>query len=201
MNERMLESLGQRLDVLERHNSRLKRLAAGLFIAVVAAVVMGQAMPSRAVKAIEAQQFVVRDVKGNTRAILGLNEAGEVQLLFTDSNKQPRIFLRARDEESGLAFFPKRGNSRSVFSDRGIWLIGGDGKVRAELTLDNDQPSLAIFEKDGKPRFNVQLLEDGDPKVTLVDKNGSNRAVLGILKGHPVIVLTNPTGKIIWNAP
>jgi hypothetical protein len=139
-------------------------------------------------------------VKGNNRAILGLNETGEVHLIFTDSNERPRIFLRARDEGSGLAFFPKLGNSRSVFSDRGIWLIGGDGKARAELSVENDQPFLAIFEKDGKPRFNVQLLEDGDPKVSLIDRNGSNRAALGIHKGHPVIVLTDPTGKVIWNA-
>jgi len=201
MNELSLDMLKQRLDRLERENCWFKRVGAVVFMGVVAVVLMGQAKSSKVEKIIEAQKFVVRDVSGKSRAVLGMGEDGVV-LVFTDNKERPRIFLKAaHDGEGAIAFFQKAGKGRSVFSDRGLWLVDKDGKERAELAMNDDEPRLALFDRERKTRALVELLESGDPKLTLVDKYGTHRATLGLLKGQPVIAFLDGSGKLSWNAP
>jgi hypothetical protein len=82
----------------------------------------------------------------------------------------------------------------------GLALFDKNGKTRAGLTI-LDEPLLTIYDDAEKQRVVLQLLDDGDPKLTLIDKYRANRAVLGLFKGQPAIAFTDVTGKVIWGAP
>ena len=59
----------ERLDRLERENRRLKRIGGVGRIGLAAVVLMGQAMPGKGAKVVEAERFVLR-IGGIERATL-----------------------------------------------------------------------------------------------------------------------------------
>jgi len=97
-----------------------------------------------------------------------------------------------------------------------------NGKVRGELSMGKDGPSLALFDENAKPRAllmvgkgmealslwdengkhrgGMAVGEDG-PAVTLTDKSGIPRAILSVLKDHPTLNLMDESGKRVWKAP
>lgn len=65
-----MEILMRRLDRVERENRFLK-VGGFLVLAAIAAIgLMGQAVPNKVAKVIEAEEFAVRDSTGNVRAAL-----------------------------------------------------------------------------------------------------------------------------------
>ena len=98
MTESALDTLKKRLDRLERESRRLKRATLAVIMGATAALLMGQIAPHRPVKTLEAEEFVLRDSRGQIRASLGDGSA--------DSRRQrqashARHRLRGRNIESG----------------------------------------------------------------------------------------------------
>ena len=65
-----LTAVVERLETVERQNRRMKRVGLIAIGLVGAVFVMGQAEPKSRV--VEAEQFIVRDSRGQKRALLGL---------------------------------------------------------------------------------------------------------------------------------
>jgi hypothetical protein len=84
MNKQTVETLAIRLDRLERENRRLKRTGAVALVGIAALVLMGQTTPGEVANVVEAKQFVLRDSRGDTRAVLALGPDGSVGLGLSD---------------------------------------------------------------------------------------------------------------------
>src|SRR5262245_66492492 len=91
MTEPTLNELTRRLERLERHGRRWKRATVTVLFGAVALVMMGQTPPHRASKSLEAEEFVLRDSRGQVRASLGTAQGSNSTVLqFHGENGKPR---------------------------------------------------------------------------------------------------------------
>ncbi len=117
MDQPTMESLGQRLDRVERQNQRLMRIGAVALAVIVAVVLMGQATwklapPGKPGKVVGAEQFIVHDARGGVRAELGTLPDGTVRLVLYDRGNpgETRVILSAGPDRSpALSFSDKAG--------------------------------------------------------------------------------------------
>ena len=100
MNEPTMDKLVQRMDRLERENRWFKRIGLLGLVGIAAVMLMGQAPKTN--KIIEAEGFVVKDQKGNVRAVLG--EAKP--LPYRVRQPEHGLFLYSEDGKSGAQLSP-----------------------------------------------------------------------------------------------
>ncbi len=75
-------------------------------------------------------------------------------------------------------------------------LIGGDGKICAELRTDAGEPSLILFDRRGNKRLTAKISDD-DPYLTLADTKKRVRLGLSIDgEGNPHLALMDEAPKI-----
>lgn len=128
-------SLEQRIDRLERHNRRLRWLL--LVVPILALLLGAQAQKGdQKKKLIAAEEFVLTDAEGKTRASLMLLKDGahlvlqdkdgkaRVRLAANPDNAGPLLYLYTKDEKAALA----AGQSK----DNGIGFVEfyDEGKVK-----------------------------------------------------------------------
>jgi hypothetical protein len=89
------DSLSARLDRPERESRRWKRAALGSWVAIAALFLLGQSppRPGGPVRAVEADQFVLRDARGRTGATLGRETDGTPRLALHDPAGRARATL------------------------------------------------------------------------------------------------------------
>ena len=94
MIEHTLETVTRRLDRLEGENRWLKGLTLMLLLAVATMGLMGQTAPHRPLRALEAEEFLLRDSRGQVRASLGTtqNPSATVLQIHSETGK-PRTRL------------------------------------------------------------------------------------------------------------
>lgn len=188
----------ERLEMLERELARTKKrtrwLLAGTILVLVGGIVLcgkaagtseAQAQPAGgAVKEVRANEFIVVDENGKTRARLGASKDGTVLVMY-DENGTGRTWLGAgkyKDDKPGL------------------FLCDDNGEVRAALAVPKEGPGLVMSDKDGTVR--AWLAADKDSTgLALCDKNGKLRAWLTTDKDNAGLSLLNEKGKTIWQAP
>jgi hypothetical protein len=133
MNE-LRDSLEQRVERLERQNRRFRWF---LLTLPVLALVLG-AEVQKAVwkgKTVVAEEFILADADGKTRALLNLQKDGP-HFFLLDNDGKVRVNLAADSE----------GNCPALF------LINAEGKSLATLRrLQDGSPVLALFANDEKP--------------------------------------------------
>ena len=105
-------------------------------------------------KLIRANQFVLEDDNGKTRAVLDVGKDGVPGLYLYDDNGTPRAMLGASNHGSVLALCDK------------------NGKTLISLTVSNDGSSLRLSDDDGKPRVRLTVSNDGEPGLALLYANG-----------------------------
>src|ERR1035441_5993119 len=94
-----MQEMHDRLLKLERQNLRLKRIGAAALVVVVSLLIMGQASQKKKTT-VEADEFVLRDDRGNVRAKLLMNEATpNPEMLFFDETGKTMLALEGRSEE------------------------------------------------------------------------------------------------------
>jgi hypothetical protein len=103
-------------------------------------------------KVIRANQFILKDENGKTRAVLSVSKEGPALVLFDETGK-PRAGLDAGKDGPGL-----------VLADE-------TGKFRAMLAVDKDGPRLVLFDEIGKRRAGLAVNKDG-PGLALFDETG-----------------------------
>jgi hypothetical protein len=220
-----LQDLACRLDALERNNDELRRanralrrtatvclgaatlsVAAMLWAAVLAAPAHADGTPEVA-KSLRAEQFVLVDAKGKTRAVLGIDTAWpwgddrtpkekqtpQPGLYFRDPEGKPKLFMAALADASVLTMLDEGGKGGLVFAlskDRQAMMGINDDKglTRAVLGVG----------KDGKP---LLLLRGDEALLGLNDLNGVTRVLAGISAGQGAIVVQDKNGKSITQLP
>jgi hypothetical protein len=206
-----------RLEKVEKENRRMKRAGlAGLLVAVCV-VAMGQARP--AVRALEAQSYVMQDASGNKRAELVL-EAGA-------PGSEPSPVLRFLDGKGGdtLSMSSTRLELAGK-SDLGpdILLDDAKGSPRVDLGLDHSEPFVILNDEKGVVREDMGFSESHEPIFVINDEKAAHRVGLGFTGGRPSIsvmdaqgfsallgneretsaaslVLFGADGRLLWSAP
>jgi len=107
-------------------------------------------------KVIRANQFVLEDANGKTRAVLDVDKDGVPGLYLYDDNGTPRAMLGVGNYGSVLAMFDQ------------------NGKNRVSLAVSNDGTSLRLSDDKGKPRARLTVGNDGVPGLALLYENGVN---------------------------
>jgi hypothetical protein len=135
-------------------------------------------MPRQTADRIEAQQFVLRDKSGATRAMLTMSGDGMPVLALLDAADRVR----------------------AVFSQQELTLSGTqDTSVRLFVNPDG-RPALRL-EKDGKLRAVLGMTTDGVLALGLYDRDGKGRALLDVdAQGAPGLSLFDRAGRITWSA-
>ena len=163
----------ERLDAVERDNSRLRRLSIALIalvailtgLAVAIMVVSAEyGLPGTTADIVAARQIVVRDKAGLPRGLWGVDDSGAVRLVLQDQQGQPRIRLSLLGD--GAA---------------GVTLIDSAGHNRAVVALLPDQAvSVVLADGTGKTRSVFGLAPDGNSTLLFADRTGVPRASIGI---------------------
>lgn len=165
-----LEIVLQRLQTLEKQNRRLKR--SGLLVLVLVGSVLfilsaakHQAMPTAATEIVEAQRFVLKNARGEIRAILGVELDGDPYLSFWDADDHLRIGLGVWTKEPALNIFDSKGNRRlslygsvdgpsiEVTDAAGFKAVVGTTDLQTDRTGEAHRTSAAsvvMLGKDGK---------------------------------------------------
>jgi len=105
-------------------------------------------------KVIRANQFVLEDENGKTRAALDVAKDGVPGLYLYDDTGTPRIMLGVSKGGSVLALCDK------------------NGKTIISLTVSNDGSSLRLSDDNGKTRAVLDMGNDGVPGLALLYANG-----------------------------
>jgi hypothetical protein len=136
MTDPTLDDLTTRLERLERQGRRWKRTAFVVLLGAVALAVMGQAPPHRLPKSLEAEEFVLRDSRGQVRASLGTAQGSNSTVLqFHGENGKPRTRITvAGDGTSSLEVMDTGDHVRLLLGVREngvprIWLGNETGKI------------------------------------------------------------------------
>jgi hypothetical protein len=136
MTEPTLDALTTRLERLERECCRSKRAIRVVLVGALALGLMGQAPSHRMPKSLEAEEFVLRDSRGQVRAVLGTAQSASATMLqIFGENGKPRTRLTvASDGTSSLEIIDSGERVRVLLGvkDNGsprIWLGNEAGKI------------------------------------------------------------------------
>lgn len=136
MTDSSLDELTTRLERLERQGRRWKQTAFVVLLGAVGVVVMGQAPPHRPPKSLEAEEFVLRDSRGQVRASLGTPPGSNATVLqFHGENGKPRTRITvASDGTSSFEVMDTGDHVRILLGVRDtgvprIWLGNETGKI------------------------------------------------------------------------
>jgi len=136
MTEFTLDMLRKRLDSLERESRRLKRATLVVIVGAAAALLMGQIAPHRPVRTLEAEEFVLRDSRGQIRASLGTTQGPSATVLqIHGDNGKPRTRVTVSgDGTSSLEVMDSSDHVRLLLGVREnglprIWLGNEAGKI------------------------------------------------------------------------
>jgi len=146
---------------LNREKGRIRWLLAAVVVCLVSVVVVYglglTRMTARASgdssKEVRANNFVLEDGNGKTRASLGMDEDGlELRLKYKNGNIGAALCLH---------------DDKVVLS-----LSDNNGKPRAVLGLTQKLPLLCLYDEREEPRATLAVLADG-PHLVLRDEKGN----------------------------
>ena len=136
MTEFTLDMLRKRLDRLERESRRMKRATLVVIVGAAAALLLGQIAPHRPVRTLEAEEFVLRDSRGQIRASFGTTQGPSVTVLqIHGDNGKPRTRVTVSgDGTSSLEVMDSSDHVRLLLGVREnglprIWLGNEAGKI------------------------------------------------------------------------
>jgi hypothetical protein len=105
-------------------------------------------------KVLRANQFILEDATGKTRAALDVGKDGVPGLYLYDETSTPRAMLGVTSYGAMLA------------------LCNTTGRTVASLAVSDDGASLRLSDDHGRPRLKVDVGKDGVPELTLFYANG-----------------------------
>lgn len=136
MTEPTMDTLTIRLARLERETRRSKTITLVVLLGAAAAVLMGQTAPHRPPKSLEAEEFVLRDSRGQVRASLSVAQNPSATVLqINGENGKPRTRITvAGDGTSSLEVMDVGEHVRVLLGvkDNGsprLWLGNEAGKI------------------------------------------------------------------------
>ncbi len=192
MNRPTVESLAQRVRQLEKQNKFWRLLGIVLLAGFIVLVLIAQVTPKSVLKVIEANEFVLCDSTGNTRATLTakdgfvglslLDEYGDPHAGFFVGDKgDAELILLAEEGRGGLKLRTEQlaGSSIGFYNSRGE--LGVFLSLISHLKTE-EQSSVLMFSGPGGMSAPV--------RVTLKADHTSSS-----------LVLNDPEGYVLWKAP
>jgi hypothetical protein len=155
--------------------------------------------------------LILADKNAELRAMLVVTSRGiPVLQFFHGQDVRSAVFGTRADGSSSLQFMDKNGVVRNLLDSSSLSFA--DGGATPRVVLDTNGPGgpcLSLMDKNGRTRT---LLHEKDG-LTLHDKNGQIRAVLGVTHtvdkrtgaktttAESTLTLYDANGKVIWKAP
>lgn len=192
-----LQAITERVQKLERENRWLKRAGLSVLMLAAAALLMGQARPSRTV---EANEFVLKDAVGKVRARLSMEETDRPTLTFYGKNALiPASASLAGGDEPFLVLHRAGSNGQVQLSANAHFLGLGlyEKAIRVGLAVQKGVPALDLFDENGKSRAAITAPPTG-PTFNLTDsdsKAGFNLWVTALGAG-PDFSMYDSGGKL-----
>jgi len=159
-------------------------------------------------KSVSAQQFVLTDAAGKTRAALQLGRRDAPGLALYDRAGAVRATLSLSDtDEPGLSMSGKNGKTRISLrleeDGAGLRMADARGVMRTNLAVGaKGNPALLHYDAAARIRGVLVLREGQGIGLSLGDGAGATRAVLMV---HPtdgaVLRFMDKSKKAIWQAP
>ena len=160
-----LQTVVDRLELVERQNRSLRGLSVVALLAAVGAATLawmgtrpGATPANFRASSIETNRLLLRDLDGRTAGGLEVDRAGTV-----------RLVLGAADGRSGAAFLEVR---RDSLAD--LTLRGPDGGVRVAL-IGTRLPALLLAPEGSRPTVSLQTSPTGTGSLMLADEAGRLR--------------------------
>jgi hypothetical protein len=88
-----------------------------------------------------------------------------------------------------------QGDAESVIAAEQFQLIDKEGRIRAVLELDNEQPGLFLYDQEEGLRAYLCLDEGGAPFLDMLDKGAIPRVMLGVNGGESNLDLYDKDGR------
>jgi hypothetical protein len=109
-----MQALLARLEKVENQNRRLKRAGLAALLLVGSALLVGftvqrPSKPAAVTETIEAQRFVLKNARGETRAQLGLLGSEDPQLTLLDAKGKTRLLLNLLAGQPSLSLVDGHG--------------------------------------------------------------------------------------------
>jgi hypothetical protein len=210
MSESNDHGIVERLERLEAANAMLRRecgrwRCGGLAATALAGVlgIAGAGAAAKIAPMLEANEFVLRDKDGKTRAALTIREEdGAPGLAFFDRKGQVRLSfdLGSRDAEDSAADAKDKSAPRGRRGETpGVNIYDEAGGLRAALTIRPDgTPGLGLFDEGALPRLSLDLCTDGSAGLNLYGQAAALRAALAIRPdGSPGLGLFDSQGRVV----
>lgn len=225
MSEPTMEVMAQELDRLAWENRQWKSIGVAGLAIIAIGLLMGQAMPGKETKIVEAEKIVLKDPEGKTRAIWGPSQEEGYSLAFYDANGRGRLVLGVDETGPNLGFMDAGETPRIILTMTlkgypALSLLDTNRKARAELVIGAEGPYLGLYDGSHKKVRAKLALSAKDPlfmftglngkpsavlsenSLALMDKDGQFRAMLIVASdGTPNALMADRNGKIIWKAP
>ena len=88
-----------------------------------------------------------------------------------------------------------QGDAEMVIAAEEFQLVDKEGRMRAVLALEDDQPGLYLFDKEESLRASFCLDERGEPYLDMLDKGDVTRVVLWVNEGESNLTLCDKEGR------
>jgi hypothetical protein len=194
----IFEELDKRVSKLECQNRRFKQAGTSTLIVVTLIVIMGQVSSRRAV---EANEFILRDGNGKVRARLSMNESlsnPEMVLLDEKGRTQVKVEGGSGALSGGVvSVFDSQGNLCGLISGQGFGGLGG----HISLLDSTGRPKTTISPGDMWVAGGIRL-EDDDGFAAWLGRTGLlYQGQTQTASAASLILVDNPHGKVLWKAP
>ena len=188
--ESTLEAIANRVAKLEAQNRRLKKVGIASLIVAAAVIAMGQASTK---KVIEANEFVLKDTNGETRAWLGMAQTVAQLVIYGPENNKGGFMIIGSGPNGPI-----------------ISLADGKANQRVNLDLQpGGDPRLIFRDESGS---STAYLAGGGPYLSLSDGEGFQTTIgrTDLLtprtgESHKTsaasVVLLGKDRTVLWSAP
>jgi hypothetical protein len=198
--EASLEALTNRVAKLESQNRNLKKAGIASIIAATVVIAMGQA-PTK--KVVEANEFVLQDASGKTRARLSMEGNERPALSFYKDKTNITASLAGGDEPFLVLFRPGTTEEVTLGANRTFFGLGlYEKEIRAGLSVQEGVPGLELYNEDGKPQVGLELPSVG-PSFTLTGPNFKASLNMGVFRSPvgPNFTMFGQNKEVLWSAP
>src|SRR6266446_5590371 len=169
--------IGERVALLEREVRRWKISVAIVCTALAAVFLVGQAAPQR--RTLEAQEFVLKEPKGQVQARLSSTGAGSA-FTFSDNQGNARLSMSFLNNETDFSLWRSglgANNQRwlATFIDRGdaptLNLYNVHGSYQGKITPAAEGAGLTFWDSRDHKRVDLTL-SDAGTCLSLFDPDG-----------------------------
>jgi hypothetical protein len=183
MAEECKSVIEERFGRLERENRQLRWIGMILFLGAIGAIV-GSTKLNLSRPELSAQRFLLKDAKGNVRAVMGLQHDGSPQISLLDAAGKDLIVMRTTLDENAVMTFYDRGRERIALSSNSdgsavLNFLDHTRGVASGMFLRSDG-GLGLEFKGEKRGMQLDVSREGAAKLTFSDPDGSRKIGVGI---------------------